>query len=238
MLSDGGAREPIARGLRSGLHLPATQFHKLIEFIARLLPHWRNDPQRSPETAEDKLSEQLCDFLDDEARNTDGFEIFKFQREPHDDTNGGRNLDIAAKASGTSICIEGRHYSRYQIFLPIECKRLPTPIGKARDSREYLFSSTSSTGGVQRFKIGHHGANHSVAVMIGYVQDSDISHWQAQIGMWIDELVGSKAPLWSASDHLELETHDTVNRCATFRSYHVRKGALANIEVNHLWIEM
>ena len=116
MLADGGAHEPSLSRLRAELHLPATQFRKLIAFVARLLPCWRDDPRRPAETAEDKLSEQLCGFLEDEARATPGFEIFKFQREPHDEAKSGRNLDIAAKPSGTSIWVEDRHYSPYDIF--------------------------------------------------------------------------------------------------------------------------
>jgi hypothetical protein len=238
MLADGGAQEPSMSRLRVGLHVPATQFSKLIAFIAQLLPHWRDDPQRPAETAENKLSEQLCDFLDDEVRTTAGFEIFKFQREPHDDVRGSRNLDIAAKPSGTSIWIEDRHYKRYDIFLPIECKRLPTPKGKDRDPREYLFSSSSTTGGVQRFKSGDHGANHSVAAMIGYVQANGIQHWQAQVRTWIDELVGSSTPLWNSEDHFTLVTHDILSRSAILRSYHARNGDLASIDMSHLWIEM
>lgn len=238
MLADGGVHGPSTSRLRAELHLPATQFRKLIAFIARLLPCWRDDQQRSNETAEDKLSEQLCDFLDDEARSTPGFEIFKFQREPHDEAKGGRNLDIAAKPSGTSIWVEDRHYSPYDIFLPIECKRLPTPTGKKRDPREYLFSDRSSTGGVQRFKTGDHGSNHSVAAIIGYVQNRDIPHWQTQICKWIDELVGANIPLWSSDDHLVLDTHDTANRSAIFRSHHARNCGLAPTELSHLWIEM
>lgn len=239
MLADGGALEPIARGLREGLHLPATQFRKLIDWIVGLLPKWRDDPQRdNAVSAEDRLSEQLCDFLEDEARNTSGFEIFKFGREPHDEAKGGRNLDIAAKPSNCEIWIGNRHYSRYDIFLPIECKRLPTPTGTDRDSREYVISNTSSTGGIQRFKLGQHGAAHGVAAMIGYVQDQDIPHWQSQIGTWIDGLVEAETERWSAGDHLTLESHDEANRCAAFRSTHVRAGRLADIEISHLWIEM
>lgn len=238
MLADWGARGPVAKGLRTGLHLPATQFRKLVAFIAAALPFWRDDDRRRRETAEDALSDQLCDFLNDAARNSPGLDAFKFQRETRDDGKGGRKLDIAAKPSGCSIWVGDRHYSPYEIFLPIECKRLPTPAAKKRDPREYLFSGSSSIGGVQRFKSGAHAANHTFAAMIGYIQDRDISHWQKELGKWIDELSTSAAPLWSAKDRLELERHDKVGRHAILKSNHTRANELGDIAMSHLWIEM
>ncbi len=238
MLADWGAERPIAQGLRAELHLPATQFRKLVAFIATAMPSWRDDDLRRPETAEDALSDQLCDFLNDAARNSPGLDAFKFQREPRDDSKGGRNLDIAAKPSGCSIWIGDRHYSPYDIFLPIECKRLPTPATKKRDPREYLFSGSSSTGGVQRFKSGLHAGNHAFAAMIGYVQEQDIPYWQQELSKWIDELSTSAAPLWSTSDHLELECHDKGGRHAILKSNHTRTNGLGDIAMSHLWIEM
>lgn len=238
MLADRGLEAPILRGLRAGLHLPTTQFRKLVAFIAAALPFWRDDTLRKPEAAEDALSDQLCDFLNDAARNSPGLDAFKFQRETRDDGNVGRNLDIAAKPSGCSIWIGDRHYSTYDIFLPIECKRLPTPAAKRRDPREYLFSGSGSTGGVQRFKNGAHAANHAFAAMIGYVQDQDIPHWQQELRKWIDELSMSAGPLWSANDHLELERHDKGGRHAILNSSHARTNGLGDIAMCHLWIEM
>lgn len=238
MLADRGAEGPVVQGLRVGLHLPATQFRKLVAFIAAALPFWRDDDLRKPETAEDALADQLCDFLNDTARNSPGLDAFKFQRETRDDSKGGRNLDITAKPSGCSIWIGDRHYSPYDIFLPIECKRLPTPAATKRDPREYLFSGSSSTGGVQRFKSGAHASNHAFAAMIGYVQDQDIPHWQQELGKWIDELSTSAAPLWSANDRLELERYDKGGRHAILNSKHTRDNGLGDIAMSHIWIEM
>jgi len=238
MLADRGATGPVVQGLRAGLHLPATQFRKLVAFIAAALPSWRDDELRRPETAEDALSDQLCDFLNDVARNSPGLDAFKFQRETRDERKGGRNLDIAAKASGCSIWIGDRYYSPYDIFLPIECKRLPTPAAKKRDPREYLFSGSSTTGGVQRFKSGEHAANHAFAAMIGYVQHQDIPHWQRELGRWVDELSISFAPLWSENDRLQLEFHDKRGRHAILNSNHARANGLGDITMVHLWIEM
>lgn len=238
MLADWEANGPVVKGLGTGLHLPATQFRKLVAFIAAALPFWRDDDLRSRETAEDALSDQLCDFLNDAARNSLGLDAFKFQRETRDDTKSERNLDITAKPSGCSIWIGDRHYSPYDIFLPIECKRLPTPAGKKRDPREYLFSGSSSRGGIQRFKSGAHAANHTFAAMIGYIQDRDIPHWQKELCRWIDELSTSAPPLWSANDRLELERHDKGRRHAILNSNHARANGLGDIAMSHLWIEL
>lgn len=238
MLADGGAIGPIAKGLHEGLHLPATQFRKLIGWIAELLPSWRDSVKAFQLVAEDDLSDDLCGFLEDNARNTPGPEAFKFLRETRDEINRRGKIDITVKPSNCEIWIEARHYSPRQIFLPIECKRLPTPSGKKRDPREYVVSNKSSTGGIQRFKLGQHGAAHGVAAMIGYVQQHNIPHWQSQIGTWIDGLEEAETEHWSQSDHLSLESHDKTNRCATFRSSHVRAGEWADLEMSHLWIEM
>ena len=238
MLADWG-QPPASAGLRDGLHKPATQFMALIRFIAGLLPNWRDDPTRdATETAEDKLSEQLCDYLNAESRKQPGPDSFQFQRETRDETEKIRNLDIAAKPAGETINVSGRAYSHYDIFLPIECKRLPMPGGAKRDAREYVFDSHRSAGGIHRFKAGHHGAAHSVAAMIGYVQQDDIPGWKSQIDGWINGLVAAQTPDWSAADCLALEHHDAGQRFAALNSRHVRKGDLPDIALSHLWIEM
>ena len=241
MLADGGQPRPVSAGLHEGLHKPAAQFFALIRFIAGLLPKWRDDPKRSAaETAEDKLSEQLCDYLNAESRKQPGPDSFQFQREPRDETNPNRNLDIAAKPAAESIKVSGRAYSIYDIFLPVECKRLPMPEpkNKSRDEREYVFGAEKSAGGIQRFKEGHHGAKHRVAAMIGYIQQGDIRDWQTQIDGWINGLVTAPMPDWSTADCLSLEHHDAGQRLAVLNSNHVRPGDLPDIALSHLWIEM
>ena len=66
--------------------------------------------------------------------------------------------------------IEGRQYTKYEPILVMEGKRLPTP-GSGRE-REYVASAAGEKpgGGVQRFKLGLHGAKLSRAGMVGYVQ--------------------------------------------------------------------
>ncbi|MGE3370818.1 MAG: hypothetical protein AB7I79_18825 [Rhizobiaceae bacterium] len=136
------------------------------------------------------------------------------------------------------IWIEGREYNDYSTLLPIECKRLPTPAGKDRDEREYVYSRFSTTGGVQRFKAGHHAAAHDRAAMIGYVQGEDIAFWRTKLDAWIDGLVATSCKGWSAGDKLALADHHHATRIASLRSTHRRDAGLEPIMIDHLWIEM
>jgi hypothetical protein len=138
--------------------------------------------------------------------------------------------------------------------LPIECKRLPIPEDRARDKREYLFSAKSSTGGVQRFKAGHHGASHDKGVMIGYIQKHDIAFWKEQIQSWLQELVDQAIQGWSLEDSLKMTSHEVSAKLAMFQSVHSRsdqsgrkrrgnpapKSAAKGLSIclAHLWIEM
>lgn len=184
------------------------------------------------------MTAQLCSRLTSASRHAPGWDFLQFRREEPDETDGRRSIDLAVAPSGSVIWIEGRQYTEYQTLLPIECKRLPTPTGTDRDEREYLYSRFSTTGGVQRFKAGHHAANHVRAAMIGYVQARDIPAWAVQIDKWIDEFEGDAVEGWSTADKLAIVEHDTAARMASLRSDHARRTGLIGIRLDHLWIEM
>ena len=109
--------------------------------------------------------------------------------------------------------------------------------GKKRDEREYVISQHSSTGGIQRFKAGHHGAAHTLGAMIGYVQEETTAVWDARVAEWITALADNQ-PGWTVKDLLHLERSDTSLRLAVFRSSHERQNGLSEIELRHFWIEM
>ncbi len=238
MLADEGDRLAQAGALDSGIHLPGEWLSSLVAFIGSVLTGWRDDPVRPAETGETKLTAQLCSRLNSISHHSPGWDFLQFKREEPDEASGGRSIDLAVAPSGSTIWLSGREYTEYRTLLPIECKRLPTPSGTNRDEREYLFSRFSSTGGIQRFKAGHHGATHDRAAMIGYVQDRDIPHWQVQLDGWIDALTDDPASGWSATDKLALIEHDATMRRASLRSNHSRRTGLKPILVDHLWIEM
>lgn len=238
MLADGGESVARSGALGTGIHLPGEWLGALVTFIGGVLPDWRDDPVREAATGETKLTAQLCARLNSASRHAPGWDFLQFRREEPDETDGRRAIDLAVAPSGEVIWMKGREYTEYRTLLPIECKRLPTPSSSDRDEREYLISRFSSTGGVQRFKAGHHGAAHGRAAMIGYVQAHDIGHWQAEVDSWIDGIVKDATENWSATDKLALIAHDSLRRLAALRSRHNRRAGLEPIQIDHLWIEM
>lgn len=236
MLADGSDR-PASGALDSTLHLPGESIRAIIAFIGSTLPAWRDDPNRKAETSETKLTAQLCSRLNS-ASHRSNWDFLQFKREEPDEDAGGRSIDLAATPKGRSIMVEGRRYSEYQTLLPIECKRLPTPPGRKRDPREYLYSQHSSTGGIDRFKNGHHAAGHKQAAMIGYVQGKDIPHWKSQFDVWVAALGAAGTGQWSSSDTLSLLAHNAKERVGILQSSHTRVAPLEPIAIDHLWIEM
>jgi hypothetical protein len=223
--------------LDAEVHKPQEWLISLIDFIAEALPGWRDDPKRPKKTAEDALTSQLCAFLNN-ATHSSRWDFLQFRREEPDEVSGGRSIDLVAAPKGVVIWVEGREYSMYNALIPIECKRLPTPTGSKRDQREYLYSQFSTTGGVQRFKAGHHGADHTRGLIIGYLQASNISGWFTQINAWVQALASGAVAGWSMSDIFTLITHDNVKKLGRLESSHSRSSALAPIALAHLWIEM
>lgn len=238
VLADESDRWAQAGMLGSAVHLPGEWLSSLINFIGQVLPGWRDDPKRPAQTGEDALTSQLCARLASASRHTPGWDFLQFRREEPDEADSRRAIDLAVAPNGSIIWIEGREYNEYQTLLPVECKRLPTPPGTRRDDREYLYSCFSSTGGVQRFKAGHHGALHARGAMIAYVQANDIAAWSAQIENWIDDLERDSVEGWSAADKLSMIHHDALSRVARLTSVHLRGSGLDQIELDHLWIEM
>lgn len=209
----------------------------LLEFIAGELPKWRDDPKRPTETAETSLTSRLCAHMNSATRKSRGWDFLQFRVEEPDETTGGRKLDLVPAPSAATIWIDGREYTQYEPLIPIECKRLPIPPDATRDEREYLYSAHSSTGGVQRFKAGHHGAAHTTGAMIGYIQSSDVDFWNAKMRAWLKGLVEMPVNGWSLYDALRLTKHDKASRIALLESIH-RRNDLPDIRLHHLWIDM
>lgn len=224
--------------LSRNVHLRATFPHELLGFIADELPRWRDRPDRQQATAETVLTSQLCAHLNSAARHSDGWDILQFRVEETDEQEKGRKIDLVSAPCGATVWIEGRRHADFDTLMPIECKRLPTPKGKKRDEREYVFNQHASTGGIQRFKQGHHGEAHSLAGMIAYMQENTAKHWHECVTRWIDELSDRAEPGWTAEDHLQMESDDEGLGLAVLRSCHERAGTRPAIELRHLWLQM
>lgn len=177
MLADYINRQDRIGALNNEVQLPASAMHALIDFIGDELPRWRDDSDRAERTAETDLTDQLCARLNSVARKSNGWDHYQFRTEVPDEIKKGRKIDLVAAPCGAVIWIDGRRCTQYDTLLPIECKRLPTPKDNVRDEREYVVNRKATTGGMQRFKEGNHGANQSLAAMIAYIQADTAESW-------------------------------------------------------------
>ncbi len=224
--------------LDEDVHLPATSRYELLDFIADELPRWRDRSDRKRETSETSLTSQLCAHLNSAARRSIGWDFLQFRIEEPDEQTKGRKIDLVPAPCDTTVWIEGRRHADFDPLFPVECKRLPTPKDKDRDEREYVISRNASTGGIQRFKAGHHGASHKFGAMIAYVQQETRAFWAARIAEWIGKLVESGEPGWTAKDLLHLERDDETLHLAVLRSVHTRESGLPEIALRHVWVSM
>ena len=238
MLADENDTGIESGGLAPGLYRPGIWLSALIDFIAEQLPIWRDRGDRAHVEAETQLTAQLCAHLNSAARKSSGWDVLQFRMEEPDAVKQSRRIDLAPAPAGEVIWIEGRRYSDFDPLLPIECKRLPTPTGHDRDKREYLRVSKGTTGGVQRFKQGNHGATHNTGAMIGYVQAESLAFWVKKIDAWIRALARASVAGWTVDDCLRLDQHDLCRRVAVLTSEHQRELGLPNIALRHLWIEL
>jgi hypothetical protein len=233
MLADSPARSPGSGALGPGIHRPGTFLQQVIEFVAEHLPGWRDDPDRPQLRSERELTSQLSAYLNAVARN--GLDVVQFQIETPDDTQHGRSIDLTALPLAQPLYVAGRRYTKFQVLLPIECKRLPTPDDPRRDPREYVTTGELARGGIQRFKLGFHGATHAVAVIIAYIQAENAEVWVRRINEWIAELARVDAS-WAGETLTVDATTGAVHRA---RSLHSRGASgRAAIELQHLWIEI
>lgn len=219
-------------------HLPSTAKLEIVGFIAEELPRWRDHADRPISHAETRLTEHLCDHLNSAAYYSAAWSHVQFRTETGDETRDGRKIDLTVKPRAAVLIIEGRRHSQFDALFPIECKRLPTPKGKDRDERECVTTEPGTTGGIQRFKFGYHGAAHIFAAMIAYVQERSFSHWLSQVNCWIRDLAARPKSAWSDSDILQTVSDNSAIGISTLKSRHRREGGLDECELRHLWIRM
>jgi hypothetical protein len=234
-LSDSATR---SGSLGKDVHLPATSRYELLDFITGELPRWRDRSDRRKETSETSLTSQLCAHLNSAARRSNGWDFLQFRTEEPDERSKGRKVDLIPAPCDATVWVEGRRHVDFDAILPIECKRLPTPKDKERDEHEYVINRRGSTGGIQRFKAGHHGAAHKLGAMIAYIQEETRMFWNTRITEWIEELIESGQTGWTSKDLLQLQHDDEALQLAVFRSCHSRESGLPEIELRHLWVEM
>lgn len=238
MLADYKQIIPQSGSLDTDIHLPSTGKLEIVGFIANELPVWRDRPDRPANVSgENELSGLLCAHLNSAAYTSTTWSHLQFLPEMRDEAFGNRKIDISVNPL-TDIKIEGRRYSCFEKLFPIECKRLPTPKEKGRDEREYVTNEPGTTGGIQRYKFGYHGSDHSFAAIIAYVQDQSFSYWMTQVNRWISDLAAGISSAWSDSDLLQLVGENMDTKVRMLQSEHQRKKESGKIELRHLWISI
>jgi len=161
----------------------------------------------------------------------------------HEEYQSGRSsVDISAPPVDV-VNFKANFYSRYDTITVFECKRLPAP-SLARE-KEYVTGETieHKNGGIQRFKLGLHGANHDIVAMIGYLQEGSANDWHDKINKWIEELSNGTITdvcVWNVSEMLNKLEICSSKGTANCRSTHNRSGAVKSdkILICHLWVTM
>jgi hypothetical protein len=209
---------------------------RTLEFVRDELPKWRDDPARPSEESEERLNAQLCKYLNVVSRQK--FPMVYFHHE--EKQMGTRRVDFSALLSENQF-VGATFHSIYDPFIVFEGKRLPSP---TRDrEREYVTGGESKSGGIQRFKLGLHGAKHELAALIGYIQEGELREWFAQINNWIRDLettLSSGDEKWSANEQLANFVEEAAEHIADVTSLHPRVGEVVspNIRIRHLWVRM
>ena len=208
---------------------------KTIAFVREQLPAWRDDPDRQSEQSENKLNLQLCKFLDSIARKV--FPMVCFYHEEYQ--TGRRSVDLSASLAESKV-IEAKTYSIYDTILVLEGQRIPAP--SSDREKEYVIGTTSRkiSGGIQRFKMRLHGAEHDLAAMVGYVQARTPRYWQKKINEWIVQLSSDSVEdgcVWTDDETLKPLTADIKRGVVSYCSLHNRISG-NKIEIHHLWIVM
>lgn len=209
-----------------------TLVERTIGFLWDSLLPWRDDPEREYVEGEEDLNAQFQNFIQVRAR--DLFPMIHFQHEQRQTER--RRVDIAAKPTKATT-IDGITYTKYQPFLVIEGKRLPAP-SKDRE-QEYVTGGAKRSGGIQRFKLGLHGKDHTTAIIVGYVQRQNARHWYSQVNSWISDLAKVEPQQWGADEMLaEFATADKGSRSRAV-SNHIRSetNIIAPIRLFHFWIQ-
>ncbi|MHC4726737.1 MAG: hypothetical protein ACYS17_05855 [Planctomycetota bacterium] len=208
---------------------------KTIAFVHDQLPAWRDDSNRTNEESENKLNLQLCKFLNYRARKD--FPMVCFSHEEYQTGRG--SVDLSASLAESKV-IEAKTYSIYDPIIVLEGKRIPPP--STDREKEYVIGATSEkiSGGIQRFKMGLHGAEHDLVAIVGYIQAHTHRYWLKKINEWIVQLSSDSLKsgiVWTDEEILKLISSDTAKNVFSYCSSHNRISG-NKIEIHHLWIVM
>jgi hypothetical protein len=86
-----------------------------------------------------------------------------------------------------------------------------------------------------------HAKDHSVALVVGYIQRGNAREWHKTINSWIKQLKESgedKTCTWAGEDALGTLSSDGKKRVSRCESNHKRIDSALDIRLVHLWIRM
>lgn len=207
---------------------------RVVSFLYKSLPKWKNDPARPQIEDEPRLNATLCKALNEQADMY--FKPIRFTNEDPQ-AESRRKPDLSLGPSSGQIIISGYKYSIYDPLFFIECKRLPTTKQKDRE-KEYVWGKVgeSASGAIQRFKTGDHASEHDTAGIIAYIQENDFSFWENTVNGWIQDFISSppsQCP-WTTCDKLRRVEYN--DECCYLASISCREKELPSIKLHHFWI--
>jgi hypothetical protein len=194
----------------------------VILFVYHQLSFWRDNPYRTQETSEVELTSDLVTYLSKTAHNEEHNFLFN-----HEEPQPNRyRIDFAAFPAGE----EDDYTKKITVF---ECKRLPAP--SPSRTNEYI---AGKLGGIQRFKLEKHGANHEIVGMVGYIQSSTIKDHLDKINTCITDFcleTNDGVLKWKDDKILTImESNISMGVCHSL-SIHQRVE-LSPITIHHLWV--
>jgi hypothetical protein len=204
-------------------------YEKLIEFIKKHIsefPEYLTTVSGNIEK-ENHITAPLDDYLGDRVREDNL--PYKFQNQtPDRDSN--RITDIAVKIQRSE---KGKFHTENSAFCWIEAKRLKFP----NHSNEYVFGDT---GGIERFKRGHHAPKLLFSIMVGYIQDHDANYWLERVNDKIMDLSKNSTDgtiEWSEQDKLQSENGDLFSIFLA-KSENSRLKQNDKIILHHYWVKV
>ncbi|MFV1976798.1 MAG: hypothetical protein ACC651_13690 [Candidatus Scalindua sp.] len=186
----------------------------VIDFLKCNLPLYLSQHDKKL-TGEDDISQAIVIFLETQARQNNSDLLFCFQ---YKYISSRRSVDIAVVHEGS-----------FKAFFVIEAKRLPPA-----NTKDYV---QGKTGGIERFKKGHHGQGLFVSAMLGYVQKKGFEYWHSNVNSWIDNLTpnSNDAITWCGKDRLrKVESSEDMGLYTSTHSRPEQKS----ISLYHFWLNM
>lgn len=206
--------ESIVRGL------PITEIDSIFSLIVANTLYFKTE-MFGKNYNENKLTQEFILILN---QSNFGLLPYLFHPEVYDlhteDADQKKRIDIAVFSNEQ---LKGR-----QILFAIEAKRLSSQLPDSREKEYVIGNNGQENGGIQRFKLNHHGKDLPYCGMVGYVEDDTFENWRTKVNTWIienDEL----------DKELDLKIQEEIY--SQYESKHTRTND-AIVDLRHIWIKM